>query len=230
MKLSVGIYGHHSDDYNLIQSTLNYCFKEIEHSVQIVHNFQSLLFRNFNIIFVDVDNEKSLSHVFKMRDEGYVNDIILYAKSKQLLYESLAVHPFDFLIKPLTQDILFETLNAYKNIKGLEERKITVRDSRGKPKFVIPLSHIEYIESSNTKVFFHLKSNRIVQMYEKLINVEKEINDAGFIRCHQSYLVNMDYVNNVDDTFEMISGNKVPIRVRSKKKIKDIYYQYLIIK
>ena len=46
--------------------------------------------------------------------------------------------------------------------------------------------------------------------------------------CHQSYLVNMDYVKDVQDDFVMKDGTIVPIRVRGRKEMLDAYYSYFV--
>lgn len=63
---------------------------------------------------------------------------------------------------------------------------------------------------------------------EKLGDIEKRIDDKRFLRCHQSYLANMDYVEDVKDDFILKDGSMVPIRIRGRKEIKDDYHQYFV--
>ena len=64
-------------------------------------------------------------------------------------------------------------------------------------------------------------------IYKRLGDIESELNDKRFLRCHQSYLVNMNYIKNVDKHFELTNGEIVCIRQRSLKAIRQEYLDYL---
>ena len=58
-------------------------------------------------------------------------------------------------------------------------------------------------------------------------SLEKSL-DGRFLRCHQSYIVNMDEVSEVSHFFTMVSGAIVPIRQRELAKIREKYENYVI--
>ena len=64
-------------------------------------------------------------------------------------------------------------------------------------------------------------------IYKKLNDIEEEINHRAFLRCHQSYLVNMNKIESVENDFTMKSGDVVPIRTRNLTEIKKEYYNYI---
>ena len=64
-------------------------------------------------------------------------------------------------------------------------------------------------------------------IYKKLNDIEEEINHRAFLRCHQSYLVNMNKIESVENDFTMKSGDVVPIRTRNLNEIKKEYYNYI---
>ena len=86
---------------------------------------------------------------------------------------------------------------------------------------------ILYIESSNSRCILHNDNNTSYIIYKRLNDIETELNDKRFLRCHQSYLVNMDYIKNADKQFELINGEIVCIRQRNLKAIKQEYLNYL---
>ena len=57
--------------------------------------------------------------------------------------------------------------------------------------------------------------------------IEEELYDPRFLRCHQSYLVNMAYVQNADHQFTLFTGDIVLIRQRNLKEIRNRYLDYL---
>jgi DNA-binding LytR/AlgR family response regulator len=61
---------------------------------------------------------------------------------------------------------------------------------------------------------------------ERLINDTN--NGTGFIRCHQSYVVNMDYVKEIkDNCFVMENGDIVIIRRHDRPSIKAAFENYI---
>ena len=87
---------------------------------------------------------------------------------------------------------------------------------------------IMYIDSDKHNVTLHLSDGSEIITVDKLGEIEKRINEKRFLRCHQSYLVNMDYIKDVEDDFIMEDGTLVPIRVRGRKEILDTYYDYFV--
>jgi len=63
-------------------------------------------------------------------------------------------------------------------------------------------------------------------VYKKLNEIESELNDARFLRCHQSYLVNMNYVSEANDSFVLQNGDTVLIRAKSKRMILQKVLEY----
>ena len=90
----------------------------------------------------------------------------------------------------------------------------------------IPLNEIMYVESINTKCILHRTENREYNIYKKLGQIEAELNDPRFLRCHQSYLVNMNYVSEANDVCLLQNGEEVLIRKKSKKKIQQKVLDY----
>ena len=64
---------------------------------------------------------------------------------------------------------------------------------RGNSRRMIPLADIVYGEVLGRKVYLHLRDGSTVDYYEKLENLEHQV-DGRFFRCHRSYLVNLDFV------------------------------------
>lgn len=62
----------------------------------------------------------------------------------------------------------------------------------------------------------------------KLDDIEQQMLDekSRFLRCHRSYIINMDHVTAVDEQFRLDSGDSVLIRSRSRAQIKKTYLCY----
>ena len=72
----------------------------------------------------------------------------------------------------------------------------------------ILLSNIQCLESNLRKVIFTLSENREIEVVGKLTDYEEFLLHHGFCRCHKSYLVNMEYIDSIDnDVFYLTSEN-----------------------
>lgn len=86
---------------------------------------------------------------------------------------------------------------------------------------------ILYIESSNSKCILHTTSGGAYTVYKTLNTIEKELSDRRFLRCHQSFLVNMDHIRQVGKQLLLSNGIYVPIRQRGVKPVRQAYVDYL---
>ena len=92
---------------------------------------------------------------------------------------------------------------------------------------LIPYNDIQYVESSNSKCILHSKGGATYNIYKRLDTIEQELNDPRFLRSHQSFLVNMDYIRQADKHFELLTGDIVSIRQRDLKAIRQQYLDYI---
>lgn len=110
---------------------------------------------------------------------------------------------------------------AVKTFSKYESGKITLC-AKGQI-FRLRLSYIDYIVSSNRLLTFH-GGERELCVYGKLDEIEEQL-EEGFLRCHQSYLVNMSRIltfnkNNV----QLYSGIRIPV---SKSRFSKAYADFL---
>ena len=93
---------------------------------------------------------------------------------------------------------------------------------------IIPYKDIIYMESDNKVVYIHTTTQGDVKVYNRLDLLEAEITDERFLRCHQSYYVNMQYIAGlVDSDFIMITDSMIPIRKSGRKLIIKHYEEFL---
>ena len=63
---------------------------------------------------------------------------------------------------------------------------------------------------------------------KKLDEVQAELTQPRFLKCNQSYIVNMDYITRADTDFTMENGDRIPIKVRERKRIREKYFAYVL--
>ena len=130
-----------------------------------------------------------------------------------------------YLKKPVDPGILKQLLKiASERLKQDEEKRVTIMCQNHKQVFY--LDEIRYLESNAHRTIIHTLENEYV-CYEKISELEKKMGDS-FVRCHQSFLVNMKYIRRVkNDTFKLEDGYEINISKRRYVKAKEKYFDYL---
>ena len=90
----------------------------------------------------------------------------------------------------------------------------------------IPYDAITYIESCNSKCVLHMRDGTTHNVYRRLSDIQAQLHDRRFLRSHQSYLVNMDYIAFAAKNFTLRNGETVLIRQRDQKQMRNAFYDY----
>ena len=84
----------------------------------------------------------------------------------------------------------------------------------------IPIHEIRYIESGAHKLYVHVNDDTY-DYNDKMENVAELLKERGFIRCHQSYLVNKSYVSGIRYDKLKIGDKEVRISRKYKDNVKS---------
>ena len=84
----------------------------------------------------------------------------------------------------------------------------------------IPIYDIVYIESSAHKLLVHI-DNDVYEYNDKMDNIEELLRKNGFIRCHQSYLVNSEKITVIRSDKLIVSGKEIRISRKYKDRVKQ---------
>ncbi|MGI6264252.1 MAG: LytR/AlgR family response regulator transcription factor [Acutalibacteraceae bacterium] len=85
----------------------------------------------------------------------------------------------------------------------------------------IPYREIVYVECEDSRCVLHRQTGEHYPLSHSLRAVEEELADDRFLRCHQSFLINMEHVHHMDESFEMSNGDRVLVRQRQFKSIQS---------
>ena len=158
----------------------------------------------------------------KLRDIQFKAPILFLTAHADYAVESYEVYVAGYLLKPYDTNKL--TLLLDEVLQRSVQKRIAVKVK--KQHRYLEINDIMYAESDKHVLNIHLKDSRVIQTTEKLSELEKTINSKRFIRCHQSYLVNMDYIKDAKTDFILSNDIRIPIRVRGRKEIIERYHKY----
>lgn len=179
----------------------------------------------FDIIFLDIymNDILGIDVARKLRALQYNGEIIFLTSSSDFAVDSYDVAAAGYLLKPISVGKL--CLFMDRVIQNFDASTYQVRQ---RSKVIrIPFREIMFVESSNSKCILHREGGSTYTMYKRLSEVENALNDGRFLRCHQSYLVNMDFIQLVEKQFLLVTGDIVLIRQRDLKTIRQTYLDYV---
>ena len=205
----------------------NYQFISYEDGEEILNRMKEYPDEEPVILFMDIqlknrtgiDIARRLNSVNKNMAVIFITGFANYAEY------SFEADPIYFLIKPLKWNSFEKAFRkALEKISKVEKESILI--AQGRDMIRIFLDDIYYAESRGRKIVINLK-DEIIEYYEKMDQLEKRLGDA-FVRCHQSYLVNMRYVHSVEkNEIILTDGRRIMISKRKSNETKDQIFNYL---
>lgn len=216
----------------IIQVRLDYYFKDRDMTPQffVFHSGEELLAEYkegmADLIFLDIimmeKNGMETAEQIRKKDERV--KIIFVTSSKEYALDSYNVFASGYLVKPVEAMTLEKLLNRI--MQEVSAERYYVYRTHHKSRRVL-YQEMEFVESNNTRLTIHLTDGSMLQSYGKLSDLEKELSDRRFLRCHQSYLINMEQVKGVQEDFLMNSGKHVLIRKKEIRQMRENYFHFL---
>jgi two-component system LytT family response regulator len=186
-----------------------------------------------NLLFLDVELKDRL--VFELIEKlDQKPQIIFVTGHDRYALEAIKVEALDYLIKPIVpreltkavdkamQAIQKESLLA--NLKSLitesPRQKLTIP---GKDKYRITnVGELVYCESDNNYTRFYLVDGDVVLVSKTLKSFEAQLPEDLFFRIHQSFIVNLDYVQSFvkkESLLILTTGARLPVAQRKRSAL-----------
>lgn len=175
----------------------------------------------FDLIFLDIEMEcvdgiRAAKYI-RERDDSAI--IYFISCHESYLKELFSVQPRGFLSKPLLPEQFRSCLEAA--IEELEKRTDYFTYVSNYTEYKVQLKNIIYFESKGRKVYIYMR-NRTDTFYGKISEVQDKIKSAAipFLRTHQSFLVNYQYISGYNVTeIELENGKLLPVSAERKKEV-----------
>lgn len=191
------------------------------------HLMLTFAHKKYDIIFLDIsmpepDGFETARRIREIDQDAAIIFCTSYytIPNAQKAYD---VQAYDFLKKPVMYKKIESILDkVYKRKLVNAEEKFMLKTQEGV--FSIQLSDIIYLETSEKTVIIHTVQRDFVT-YQKLYEFEEKFEKGSFFRCHNSYLVNLEYVASFRDmNLVLMDGHKTMIPV-SKYRKKELLKQ-----
>lgn len=186
--------------------------------------------KRFDIYYLDIimPGFSGIDVAKEIRSFDKTAPIIFFTSSSEFAMESYSVKAINYVLKPISKEKLFFTLDeVLEQIKAeKDEDALIVKSHEGIQKILI--SNLVYAEVIGRNVLYHLRSGKVIESTESFSSVGDKLMKYGcFCNPHRSYLVNMQYVDTIEKhqiTLQTLST--IPIAQGKAREIKQQYLHY----
>lgn len=183
--------------------------------------------KHYDLYLLDIFMEDSMDGIElagRLRDEDEAAAICFISTSDEFYREAYDLYAVQYLIKPVGREELEKLLDRVGKIfiKNMEK---TLRYSWRRASGVIPYGKILYISSRGHVLFICCIDGRVQESTGKLNDLEQHICGDTFLRCHQSFIVNMYHVREFSGMELTLAeeGEKVPVSRRYYAAVQERY-------
>lgn len=185
--------------------------------------------RDFDIIFLDInmdgtDGPDGLQAAERINDVYPGIPVVLVASLLSYALEGYRVNAARFLVKDDLDARLPECLDELSDKLRKKNQKAVFAFVEGS--LELEIQKIIYIETDRHKNIFHT-TDADYGLYRKLDEIEAKLSSYGFVRVHQSFLVNMRYVDKISSyRMRLINGKEISVPKSRYPHVKKQFAMY----
>lgn len=184
-----------------------------------------------DLIFLDINLTDGNAFDFLDQTEHLNFKIIFITAYEEYALQALKIGAVDYILKPvditdleialqkvaaLTITEQKQQIKTVKSVWSNEDSKLilSLHDSFQ----VIDLNELMYCESDKGYTSFYCSNGKKHVVSKTLKTFEDQLNAANFTRPHQSYMVNLKFIDKYDKsgTIYLKNGKKIPVSSRKK--------------
>ena len=183
-----------------------------------------------DLVFLDIcmDGMNGIELARKLRENDPYLLIVFLSSSADFAFDAFPVHPFDYIIKPYTEEKLAHVLKEASRLKDasvpMAAIKVPYRSLN------VPMAKIISAVASGHTVEVTLIDGMVlksIQTFKEIQNILSD--DPRFLVINRGVLVNMDEVLSMDgENMRMKSGAVYPLRLRGRIDLISAFSHYVV--
>lgn len=182
---------------------------------------------SIELIFLDIqmrlmDGLRAAEYVRRMDEKV---GIIFLTTLTQYGLEGYKYQAANYIIKPMKYVRLKAEMDQWlKRHRKDDSPSMVIANDSGKYK--VFLKSLRYVETFNRNLLLHTEQENII-CYKSMKEMERKLQDKGFVRCHTSYIVNLFYVKGIKKLdIELITGEIIPVSQPKRKEFMEQLADY----
>ena len=184
-----------------------------------------------DILFLDVvmPGQNGMDVAKEIRQYDMNMKIIFLTSSPEFAVESYSVGAYFYQLKPIWEESFFRLMDAVlAECEKKKKNSLILRSKDGITR--IDLQQLEYCEVLGRKLLFHLEDGAVLESAGSLDDLAGQLMQySNFFRPHRSFLVNMEYIQNISSrSIKMVNDAEIPIPHGKCSEIKNTYMEYAL--
>lgn len=153
-----------------------------------------------DIVFVHLNHQSS--ELFQMVTElhQYISKlpiIIGLSETKAYAYDAIKHHFFDYWLQPYNEFDIRKSILRLRKLELKEEKLETLCLKSYNDFHFLDTRNILYLQADNNTTEFHMADGTVNNAYKTLKTFEGKL-PKNFVRIHQSYIVNTNYISRIN--------------------------------
>ena len=179
----------------------------------------------YDVVFLDIEMGQmdgfETAKYYKQNNSDAI--IIFLTTHDELSRQGYLVDAFRYIIKSNIEVELEEALNS---IEDMHRRNQVIQfHVINMGTMCIKVKDILFIETEKRNVVIHTREHDYISNI-KMEDLEEELRELGFFRCHKSYLINLDHVHKFDKfNVYFIDNKRALVSTRKYAELKDRYFE-----
>lgn len=211
-------------------------------AASVAEAFEAAVVHMPDLVLLDVDMPDGTAFDF-LRKFGQVNFRIIFITAyEKYALQAIKFSALDYLLKPYTVDEFVEAIQKaiqYEASMGTAMQISTLIQNLSQPKSpekivlrtaesinVVQLDDIVRIQADSSYSIFHFVNRRPMTISKNLKEYEQVLENSGFIRTHQSHLVNLMHVKCFKKAdggwLELADNQTAPVATRFRDKVLSV--------
>lgn len=210
-----------SIDNNIVINTE--CFNDAEELIKLYKRDTP----EYNVIFLDMmlGKHNGIDVAKKILNVNNSVKFIILSSSKEYVFSGYEIMAVNYILKPANEEKIKKELYRALDIKN--NNKEFYKINKGGKKQFLNLSEIYYFEINKRKINVYMNKQQL-DYYEKIGNIEIELLDKGFVRCHRGYVINISKIKEINgNDITLINGEIIPVGRKYKQNLKEAFFNYL---
>lgn len=182
----------------------------------------------FDLIFIGLDeaNIAGLETASYLREKNVDIDIIFIADSAESITEGFHYRAFNYLVMPVDYERFAYEMSQYLLERRKYQKNCLSVSINGKQQMVL-LNTVKYFFSEARKVTIVFQNGGAnLSFYGKLNDIQEQVEELGFLRCHQSYLVNLYKVDQVSGEILTMQNEEFTISRKYADHVKTVWAKF----
>lgn len=230
--MHIAIVEDNKDEQLKLQKYItDYCSKEqmsievsgYDDGIEIIDHYSG----NYDLIYFDIEMPimDGMTAAKKVRNFDKNVTIVFLTNYIQFAIDGYSVEAADFLLKPITYFNFEEHFKKIlTKIKHTSQPNYMLKTNSGFRKIL--LDDLFYIESEGHYLHFYSQSGTYT-ILESMKKVEEQLEENGFFRCNNGYLVNLKHVKNLEGNVATVGPYKLQVSRPRKKGFLTALTNYL---